>query len=129
MSNYEYDFFEDFKDKLDWDKISRWGDMDEHFIVQFENELDWNILSTVQGLTEYLIRRFNNKINWNNIRSNYHIPQELRDILINEYNNQDIDEHDEESDEERINNDIEIDIVPLEPIIEDDEDDDMQMVD
>ena len=125
-NNYEYDFYEEFKDKLDWHRISRCGNMDEYFIIQFENELDWDIISTVQGLTEYLIHRFSNKINWNNFRNNNHIPQELRDIVVDEYDN---------NDEEVIfNNDIEIDIVPLEQINENeeinaDEDDDIQMVD
>ena len=147
-SDYEYNFYEEFKEKLDWVKISRWGDMDEHFIVLYEEYLDWDVISSVQGLTEYLIRRFNHRINWENFNRNYHIPQVLRAELINEYNPQEEEKDNEEVDyfpapivfgpppnyeaidfgnEELTDEDV--DMPPLEPIEEDDEDSDMEMVD
>ena len=153
-NEYDYDFFEEFVDRFNWIKISRWGNMDEYFVIKFEEHLDWNIISSVQGLTEYLIRRFNHKINWENFDRNYHVPQELREELKDEYNpreekdNEDEDENlnDIEMDfpaplifgpppnynilnSEELNEDEDSDLPPLEPIEEDNEDSDMEMVD
>jgi len=150
-NDYDYDFFEEFSDRFNWIKISKWGNMDEHFVIKFEEYLDWNIISGVQGLTEYLIRRFNHKINWENFNRNYHVPQVLRDQLIDEYNPQEEEKdngddvemdfpapiifgpppdydvlNSEELDEEDTDEDI--DLPPLEPIDEEDYSD-MEMVD
>ncbi len=141
-NDYEYNFYEEFKDKLNWIKISKWGNMDEHFVVLFEECLDWDILSSVQGLTEYLIRRFSHKINWENLSKNYHIPSILRSELISEYNPQEEtdneeEETDNEEEEENLNeNDDQSVIIFSLPsnynILnneENDEDSDMEMVD
>lgn len=80
-----YQFFEDFKDKIIWGKISSWRFMAEDFIIQFENELDWEILSKYQGLTEYLINRFNHKIVWEELTYNRSIEDDLKNRMLSLY--------------------------------------------
>ena len=57
-----YNFFEDFKDKLDWHTISKWNYIAEDFIDMFHKKLDWNVLSSIQFLTPYLIDKYHHKI-------------------------------------------------------------------
>ena len=93
--NYDYDFYEDFKDRLDFKKISKMSNMDELFIIKFSEELDWDVISGIQGLTRSLVEIFHNKINWDAFRRNYHISTVLKEELTNEFNPEEIEEEGE----------------------------------
>ena len=100
----EYNFYEQFQDKLDWIKLSRWADMAEDFIDRFHNKLDWGILCRTQGLTEYILNKYYDKLNIEDIRYNYHIDTELRNEIVDRMN---LDEIEEELENEENNEDIE----------------------
>ena len=77
---FDYSFFEEFQEYLDWDKLSRWRLIAEDFIDLFSELLNWDIISTCQGLTPYLLEKYNNKIKWDKIHENHYINVEWIDM-------------------------------------------------
>lgn len=61
----DYDVFEEFGHKLDWNKISKWAMMCEEFVDRFSHKVNWNVLSSYQNLTTFLIHKYYDRINWN----------------------------------------------------------------
>ena len=86
----EYTLFREFKDRLDWKKISRWRGMCELFVDEFAEKLDWDDLTVFQGLSEYLINKHSKKINWKRFSSNQHIPIDF--IKKYKYQNDELDD-------------------------------------
>ena len=56
------DFIIEFKDKVDWEYISKYQTLSEEFIRKFKNKVDWYWISKHQTLSEDFIREFQDKI-------------------------------------------------------------------
>lgn len=96
----DYSFFTDFIEKINWTKLSRWGNMAEDFIDIFYNQLDWSILCRTQGLTQYLLDKYFDKLILNEIRYNHYIDQEIRNSIVERLENIEIEEAGENNTEE-----------------------------
>jgi hypothetical protein len=70
-----------FKDKVDWEWISKYQKLSEGFIREFKNKVDWYYISQYQKLSENFIREFKDKVNWKCI-SQY---QKLSEGFIREF--------------------------------------------
>jgi hypothetical protein len=55
---------EEFKNEVDWGRISSDQKLSENFIREFKNKVDWECISIYQKLSEGFIREFKDKINW-----------------------------------------------------------------
>ena len=95
---FDYDFFEEFKERLNWTRISNWGNMDELFIDKFKDKLDWDVLSSRQGLTRYLVEKYQNRINWERIQTNRSINRDLVEEFRPIPQNEDIEIIEEDND-------------------------------
>ncbi len=58
------EFIKEFKDKINWYCISSNQKLSEEFIREFQDKVDWFCVSTYQKLSENFIREFQNKVNW-----------------------------------------------------------------
>jgi hypothetical protein len=76
-ANYSYDFFDRFTDKLDWNKISYWRNLNEYFVITFADKLNWDVLCSAQGLTKYILDNYSNKIVLSKIERNNYIDETL----------------------------------------------------
>lgn len=99
----EYNFYETFKDKFDWGRLSRWADMAEDFIDMFHDKLDWSVLCRTQGLTSYLLNKYYDKLILSDLRYNYHIETNIRNEIIQRLTN-DIEPPPEENNNNSENN-------------------------
>ena len=72
---------EEFKDKVDWDKISKYQKLSEEFIREFKDQVNWSGISIYQKLSEELIREFKDQVDWSYI-SKY---QKLSEEFIREF--------------------------------------------
>jgi len=57
-------FIKEFKDKVYWDYISEYQKLSEGFIKEFKDKVYWYCISTYQKLSEDFIREFKDKVNW-----------------------------------------------------------------
>jgi phosphoribosylanthranilate isomerase len=71
----------EFKDKVDWNRISKYQKLSEDFIREFKDEVCWDLISIYQKLSEDFIREFKGKVNWNLIS----IYQKLSEDFIREF--------------------------------------------
>ena len=81
----------EFKDKVDWNYISKCQTLSESFIKEFQDNVNWYWISYYQNLSESFMKKFKDKINWNYINQNKKIIktkkfQELinKELLIQE---------------------------------------------
>lgn len=74
---FDYNFYEEFRLKFHWEKISRYDYIAEDFIDLFSNDLDWNVLSSCQGLTPFLMGKYRDRIEWDEIKRNRTVDQNL----------------------------------------------------
>ena len=90
-------FSHKFKDYILWDKVSRFGELDEGFICECAEYLNWDIISANIGLTSYLIERFHDKINFQILKYNRYVSNELYEhyLEIDEEKNDEYDEYDD----------------------------------
>jgi len=58
------DFIREFKDKVDWKRISYHQKLSENFIREFKDKVYWYYISWRQILSEDFIREFQDKVNW-----------------------------------------------------------------
>ena len=72
---------EEFKGKVDWDRISEYQKLSEEFIREFKGKVDWYWISIYQKLSEEVIREFKDKVNWYGISCN----QKLNEEFIREF--------------------------------------------
>jgi hypothetical protein len=72
---------DEFKDKVDWSRISKFQKLSEGFIREFKDKVDWFWISKFQNLSEGFIRKFKDKVNWYCI-SKY---QKLSEDFIREF--------------------------------------------
>ena len=89
-SDYCYEFIDIFKDKFNWQAISKNVELSITFINKFHDKLNWDIISTKEKLSENLIRKFKDKINWNSIdnENGSCSKNKLSDEFIREFKNE-----------------------------------------
>jgi len=75
------DFIREFKDKVNWDKISQHQTLSEDFIREFQDKVNWDEISRIRNLSEDFIRKFADKMDWGWI--SYH--QKLSEDFIREF--------------------------------------------
>ena len=84
--NLSEKFISEFKDYVNWNGISFNQKLSEEFIKKFKDSVNWNTISYRQKLTEKFIREFRDYINWNNISINQNLSEKfIREFKIENY--------------------------------------------
>ena len=60
-------FIREFKDWIDWNRISVCQELSEDFIREFQDRVYWEGISWHQELSEAFIREFQDKVDWKGI--------------------------------------------------------------
>ena len=68
---------DEFKDKVDWNGISRYQKLSENFIREFKDKVSWIYISSNQKISEDFIREFKNKIDWLYISYNQNLSEDF----------------------------------------------------
>ena len=71
-------FIRKFKDKVDWNEISRHQKLSEPFIREFSSQVDWESISYNQKLSESLIREFSSQVHWEGISYTQTLSESFR---------------------------------------------------
>jgi hypothetical protein len=58
------EFIEEFKEELDWPKISRFQKLSENFIRKYKEEVNWEDIRKFQKLSENFIEEHQNVVDW-----------------------------------------------------------------
>ena len=56
------DIISEFKEKVDWSRISQHQKLSESFIREFKDEIEWSLISYYQTLSEDFIREFKDAV-------------------------------------------------------------------
>jgi hypothetical protein len=57
-------FIRNFKNKINWDKISYKWKLSEEFMKEFQDKIIWTNVSWCQEISEQFMEEFQDKINW-----------------------------------------------------------------
>lgn len=76
-----HDFIGEFQDYVNWYRISQFQKLSEPFIRKFKHRINWTTISTYQKLSELFIREFQDKVNWIHISC----KQKLSESFIREF--------------------------------------------
>ncbi len=63
-----FDFMDEFRDRLDWNKITEkkiyYGHLDDEFLTRFADCLDWHLLSRGSGLLDEQLEKYRDFLDW-----------------------------------------------------------------
>jgi hypothetical protein len=77
------DFIREFKDRVNWDHVSRYQKLSENFIREFKGEVSWFYISEYQKLSENFIKEFKDRVYWDYIS----MFQKLSEDFIRKFKN------------------------------------------
>lgn len=58
---------DEFKNKVNWDTLSRYEQVSENFIREFQDYINWKFISGSHRFSINLLREFKDKVNWSEI--------------------------------------------------------------
>jgi len=79
------DFIREFKNKVNWCEISACQKLSPKFITEFKNEVDWAEISTYQKLSENFIFRFRNYVDWDCISQYQILSEDFIKLFFNKF--------------------------------------------